>query len=97
MQLTPYRVQGGPRTENIPHHAPVRSPSGAREADRALLLMGQLVAEGRMDGGSDPLHVLFLPPGPLGSSEPWPSLLQDGEARVSVPRGWGLCPLGLVH
>lgn len=31
VQLTPYRVQDGPRTENIPHHAPVRSPSTERE------------------------------------------------------------------
>ena len=88
MQLTPYRAQDGPRRKNVPHHAPVRSPS----TDHALLLMGQLVADGRRDGGSDSLHVLFLPPGPLGSDEPWTSLIPGGGSQGIGPSWVGGCP-----
>ena len=62
------------------------------KTDHALLLMGQLVAEGRMDGGSDPLHMLFLPPGPLGSGEPWTSLFPGRGSKGIGPSWVGCCP-----
>lgn len=74
---------GRPQEKEHPTSRAIRSPSTDH---------GTAVAEGRRDGGSDPLHVLFLPPGPLGSDEPWTSLLPGGGSQGIGPSWVGGCP-----